>query len=127
MTERELNLRVHREVMRAAVPSWHLESADGNTQIGFELTRSEAEDALARNAHRGPPLAIVAEVPDYAGSIADAWRVVAEIQRRFPGWRFSLLGGDTSYGYWYPGGIGTDAMVDKSRREVFGWRASFFG
>ena len=42
-------------------------------------------------------------------SIADAWVLVEWIQRNNAGWRFSILGGDTS------------------DSGFFGWRAEFFG
>ena len=43
---------------------------------------------------------------NWSGSIADAWELVREIQAHNPGWRFSILGGDTRFN---------------------GWKAEFFG
>jgi hypothetical protein len=66
---------------------------------------------------------------DPSQSIAAAFQVVAEVQRRFPGWRFSLLGGDVSYGYkkkrTRSGNV--EFTADTSRVEAFEWRAEFFG
>lgn len=76
-------------------------------------------------------------VHHYSTDIASAWEVVAEVQRRHPGWRFSLLGGDEQWGYTrhrntgplIKGGAERDDTytVDKTRASLFGWHARFFG
>ena len=58
--------------------------------------------------------------------------LVLEIQTERPGWRFLLLGGDNPFGWKRiksgelkkrNGGL----IVDKKKREPFGWKAEFFG
>lgn len=60
----------------------------------------------------------------FSTNIAAAWQVVEEVQRRNPGWRFSLLGGDVSMGY-HDGS--PQRGVDENSREFFGWLAEFHG
>jgi hypothetical protein len=84
----------------------------------------------AEHPERGLPCdlcTISEDLPPYSADTGAAWLVVERVQALHPGWRFSLLGGDVSFGY-KPRPRGTDSyVVDKSRREAFGWRASFFG
>lgn len=62
---------------------------------------------------------------DYSTSPADALAAVAEVQRKHPGWRFCLLGGDRAMGYINNSpSLGVD---ESSRRNFFGWQAEFFG
>jgi len=57
------------------------------------------------------------------------WKEVVKVQRMRPGWRFSLLGGDVSYGYnrTKNGRISKHHPIDYSQVVEFGWRAEFFG
>lgn len=71
-----------------------------------------------------PQRRVLYDLPSYSTDIAAAWLVVAEVQRRHPGWRFSLLGGDVSMGYF---DNSPQRGVDESSRCAFGWRAEFFG
>ena len=48
------------------------------------------------------------------------------IQKERPGWRFSLLGGSTSYGY-KRSKSGKIVGVNKKEKIFFGWQAEFFG
>lgn len=69
-------------------------------------------------------LAGLLAVPRYTTDIAAAWRVVEHVQAVHPGWRFSLLGGDSPF----PSEFDADGnyRVGKDRRP-FHWRAEFFG
>lgn len=60
------------------------------------------------------------------------WKLVEQIQKQRPGWRFSLLGGDKEYGY----RTNKDGSLKRDRKRnimvveiliPFGWRAEFFG
>lgn len=67
-----------------------------------------------------------------AMTMAQAWAMVEEVQRKHPGWRFSLLGGDVSMGYLRRKNgdyrrSGHGLMVDEASREGFGWWAEFHG
>lgn len=75
-------------------------------------------------AHYGWFDAAGVRIPSYSKDTGAAFQVVAEVQRRNPGWRFSLLGGDVSYGY-----VSGDPSrgVDRDRLEAFGWKAEFMG
>ncbi len=64
------------------------------------------------------------ETPAYSTDIGAAMTVVVEVQRRNPGWRFGLLGGDVTMGYF---GGSPRKGVDESSRVAFGWHAEFFG
>lgn len=57
-------------------------------------------------------------IPNYSGSIMLAWAVVERVQQLHPGWRFGLLGGDTTSIFY---------VFGKPRGGFFGWRAEFFG
>lgn len=73
------------------------------------------------------------EEPDFAGEVGLAMTVVAEVQRKHPGWRFSLLGGDVTMGYKADreGNLLCDPVhglvVAEDSRFAFGWHAEFFG
>lgn len=71
-----------------------------------------------------PEGVVTVELPYFSDDLGAAWEAVEEVQRRNPGWRFSLLGGDVSYGY-----KGGDYRrgVDETREEAFGWHAEFHG
>lgn len=65
-------------------------------------------------------------------TVEQAWRLVEAVQKKHPGWRFCLLGGDESMGYQ----IGKDGnlkrhkgrlVVAEASRFAFGWKAEFFG
>lgn len=91
----------------------------------FNLAYNDEDGTWRREGH----LQYLSEhLPQYSTGLADAWLVVAEVQRRFPGWRFMLIGGDESYVY-RRGKIGEAEYVacPEAPREIFGWRASFFG
>jgi hypothetical protein len=62
--------------------------------------------------------------PRFSTDVGAAMRVVTEVQRKNPGWRFTLLGGDSSSGY-----IGNVPQngVDRSQLFAYGWEARFFG
>lgn len=60
------------------------------------------------------------------------WHLIEEVQRKHPGWRFSLLGGDIQMGYEQRGGNivrnpDGSLKVAEASRFPFGWRARFFG
>lgn len=64
-------------------------------------------------------------LPSYSSNMLGAMRVVQRVQTLYPGWRFSLLGGDSSFDYQV---IGPDNyLVDPENLNAFGWRAAFFG
>lgn len=84
-----------------------------------------SKGCIPGNCSMRPAPAVRADEPSpYSTDIAQAWRVVAEVQRRQPGWRFGLLGGDVTYGY--RNGKPSNG-VDRNSRVVFGWNAEFFG
>lgn len=109
--------------LRAEARAWRLIAdrlAAGVTLDGCAHARGKCFPANPSLPFSGPP--------KYSTDIPSAFAVVAEVQRRLPGWRFCLLGGDQEFGYYWPGGDKTkDAVCDRSRRALFGWRASFFG
>lgn len=139
---RELDALVAEKVMGLRVfPSW-------NSRSGHEAKAAEVVYPFAvvdRVSANDDAEGIRVYGTDYCDGIfwfpstyiGHAWHVVAEVQRRNPGWRFSLLGGDEQWGYTRrrkAGAIisgGTDRedtyTVDKTQRSVFGWMARFFG
>lgn len=70
----------------------------------------------------------------FGGNMQDAFTVVWFIQVLYPGWRFSLIGGDTKMGYKIKKGGGyvkrgkdRKIVVDTKSKNIFGWKAEFFG
>jgi hypothetical protein len=108
LSDRELDALVAEKVME-----WHEEGGfywlDDARNLVAEITWSPSTDMDA------------------------AWQVVRAIQEQHPGWRFSLLGGDTSMGY-ASDGKGNflrdkkhNLIVVEDSRVPFGWHAEFFG
>lgn len=52
--------------------------------------------------------------------------LILEIQKKRPGWRFSLLGGDVQYAY-KRNKKERIIGINRKKKEFFGWKAEFFG
>lgn len=73
-------------------------------------------------------------VPSYTSNIASAFQVVERVQEMHPGWRFALLGGDGTMGYYANpdgsikrDGNGEPVVSENEPLQPFGWKAEFFG
>lgn len=110
--------RIAVDVMGLCVHDWDIRA--------IELDEWDAHCRKC-GADRGGSYAMLvpnSNVPKYSTDISAAWQVVEKIQRRHPGWRFMLLGGDVSLSTTYARGR---YEVHEDRRVSFGWHASFFG
>jgi len=98
-------------------------------KAGRELDALVAEKVMGRDMTKPEGFKYPIGLPRYSVEIAEAWKVVWEVQRQHPGWRFCLLGGDVSMGYKRDpaGGWVSPLVVVEDSREAFGWDASFFG
>jgi hypothetical protein len=97
MTERELNLRVHRDVMGGQMLS--VDEMRGAWECGCEVQyvgRERIEFTVIPHRIVGGEPEFIQDVPDYAGSIADAWRVLANIDAR--GWKYDVQNRATGHG-----------------------------
>jgi len=130
MTRSELDDVVIKEVMNwvwscvvDGVEYYHV----GGGPIGWFTKEAIKLEPGQRSAPNGRP--------DFSPTknFNDAMTVVLELQKRNPGWRFSLLGGDMSMGYvrdadgWLVKDENEDVIVVESPLVPFGWKAEFFG
>jgi hypothetical protein len=122
LSDRELDVLVAEKVMEmVACDAWEPHRLSAGTYYKVR----PCDHAACYPAAAGPA--------EYSQNISAAWQVVRAIQEQHPGWRFSLLGGDTSMGY-ASDGKGNflrdkkhNLIVVEDSRIPFGWHAEFFG